>query len=419
MTTLYIRMIPKTAVSDAESLLAASCPFALVADAGGIQREGMASLAELRSIVPSAQRVVLLLAASDVTLLRVQVPPMSPARLKAALPGLVEDRLIADPAESTLVAGAADSGGMRTVGVVQRDWLDSIVNLFLSFGARKLAVVPLQLCLPYQDGEASAAIHEIADELELTLRMTEQEGIGLAIFPENGEPAEHAVLQTLRAMAAQMPVALYVPQSQMQAYRQAAESSEGQGQSIAVHAESWTTWIAGAGAAKLDLAAGRQEAGGAKLDWRKWRWPVTLGVLLLLANIVALNVDWWRMRSEAEQLRASMTQIYRATFPKDTVIVDPLAQMKQKLGAGQRGAPDDFTALAAAFGEAWAGVGQARGTAAIAGLEYKERSLQVRFKPGGTPPTEQMKTALANRNLALEMGPAQAGAAVWQIRSAR
>ncbi|MGV3743346.1 MAG: type II secretion system protein GspL [Burkholderiaceae bacterium] len=419
MTTLYIRMIPKTAVSDAESLLAASCPFALVADGGSIQREGMTSMAELRSIVPSAQRVVLLLAASDVTVLRVQVPPMSSVKLKQALPGLVEDRLIADPAESALVAGTAEADGMRTVAAVQRDWLDTIVNLFLSFGARKLSVVPLQLCLPYQDGEASAAVHEIADELELTLRMAEQEGIGLAIFPENGEPVEHAVLQTLQAMAAQKTVTLYVPQSHVQAYRQAVESGQEQNQAVTVHAENWSTWIAGAARSTLDLAAGRQEASGSKLDWRKWRWPVTLGVLLLLVNIVALNVDWWRMRSEADQLRASMTQIYRATFPKDTVIVDPLAQMKQKLGAGQRGAPDDFTMLAAAFGEAWAGVGQARGTSAIAALEYKERSLQVRFKPGATPPTEQMKNALAGRNLALTMGPAQAGATVWQIRSAR
>jgi general secretion pathway protein L len=125
------------------------------------------------------------------------------------------------------------------------------------------------------------------------------------------------------------------------------------------------------------------------------------------------------MRSEAEQLRASMTQIYRATFPKDTVIVDPLAQMKQKLGAGQRGAPDDFTTLAAAFGEAWAGMGKTGGASAIAALEYKERSLQVRFKPGATPPAEQMKNALANRSLTLTTGPSQAGATVWQIRSAR
>jgi general secretion pathway protein L len=141
--------------------------------------------------------------------------------------------------------------------------------------------------------------------------------------------------------------------------------------------------------------------------------------LLLLINIFALNIDWWRMKSEADDLRASMTQIYRATFPKDTVIVDPLAQMKQKLGGGQRGAPDDFSTLAASFGEAWASMAQNRGTAAIAGLEYKDRSLSVRFKPGGTPPTEQMKTALAGRNLTLETGPAQAGATVWQIRSAR
>lgn len=419
MTTLYIRMIPKTAVSDAESLLTASCPFSLVADSGGIQREGMASLAELRDIVPSAQRVELLLAASDVTLLRMQVPPMSAAKLKAALPGLVEDRLIADPSECVMVAGAAAPDGMRTVAVVQRDWFDTIVNLFVSFSARKLAAVPLQLCLPYQNGEASAAIHDIAGELELTLRMAEQEGIGLAIFPEQGESAEHAVLQALNMMAAQLPVALYVPQSQTQAYQQAVASIEGRTADITVYAETWAIWIAGANQAGLDLVSGRQEAAGPKFDWRKWRWPVTLVSLLLLFNIVALNVDWWRMQSEADQLRAAMTQIYRATFPKDTVIVDPLAQMKQKLGAGQRGAPDDFTVLAAAFGEAWSDAGQARGTTPIATLEYKDRSLQVRFKPGAAPPTEQMKAALAKRNLTLEMGPAQAGTAVWQIRSAK
>jgi general secretion pathway protein L len=417
MTTLYIRMIPKTAVSDAESWLAASCPFALAADAGGIQREGMATLAELRSIVPSAQRVVILLAASDVTLLQVQVPPMSPAKLKAALPGLVEERLIADPADCALVAGAAGADGSRTVAVVQRDWLDNLVATFVSFGARKLAVVPLQLCLPYQEGQAFAAVHDIAGELELTLRIAECEGVGLAIYPEAGEPAEHAVMQTVQAMTAQRPLALYVPQSQLQDYRQAVAREEGLAERIAIHAESWDAWIDGAAQANIDLTAGRQDASGAKFDWRKWRWPVTLATLLLAVNILALNIDWWRMSNEADQLRASMTQIYRKTFPKDTVIVDPLAQMKQKLGGGQRGAPDDFTTLAAAFGEA---LNSAGGTAAnIAALEYKDRSLQVRLKPGSTPPTEQMKAALASRNLALETGPAQAGATVWQIRSAR
>jgi general secretion pathway protein L len=419
MTTLYIRMIPKTAVSDAESLLAASCPFALVADGGSIQREGMASLAELRNIVPGAQRVVLLLAASDVSLLRMQVPPMSPARLKTALPGLVEDRLIADPSECAMVAGAAASDGLRTVGVVQRDWLDTVVSAFISFGARKLAVIPLQLCLPYQNGEASAAIHEIAGEMELALRMAEQEGIGLSIFPDNDEPAAHAVLQTLQAMVGQLPVALYVPQSLVPAYKDAIEREDGQAERFTVHPESWAIWIAGANQAALDLMTGRQEASGPRFDWRKWRWPLALTGLLLLVNIFALNIEWWRMQSEADQLRASMTQIYRATFPKDTVIVDPLAQMKQKLGGGQRGAADDFSALAAAFGEAWAGVDQGRSTAAIAALDYKDRGLSVRFKPGGTPPIEQMKTALAGRSLTLETGPAQSGSTVWQIRGAR
>ena len=47
-------------------------------------RQGFAALQELSGTIGTAQRVVLLLAASDVTLLRVKIPPLSAARLKAA-----------------------------------------------------------------------------------------------------------------------------------------------------------------------------------------------------------------------------------------------------------------------------------------------------------------------------------------------
>ena len=86
-------------------------------------RQGTAPLSELSDTVAKAQRVVLLLAASDVTVLRLQVPPLSSARLKAALPNLVEDRLLTDPSDCVVVAGGL-SGGLRTIAVVQRAWLD-------------------------------------------------------------------------------------------------------------------------------------------------------------------------------------------------------------------------------------------------------------------------------------------------------
>jgi hypothetical protein len=39
--------------------------------------------------------------------------------------------------------------------------------------------------------------------------------------------------------------------------------------------------------------------------------------------------------------------------------------------------------------------------------------------PGNDAPTQQMKAALAQRDLALELAPEQSGAVVWQIRSAK
>jgi general secretion pathway protein L len=106
--------------------------------------------------------------------------------------------------------------------------------------------------------------------------------------------------------------------------------------------------------------------------------------------------------------------------------------MQQKIAAAKRNsglaATDDFTAITAAFGEAWSGAVVAAGkTTAIAALEYRERSLFVRLKPalsriegsGSEAPTQQMKAALTKRDLLLDLAPEQSGAVVWQIRSAK
>ena len=98
-------------------------------------------------MIARAQRVVALVAASDVTLWRTQVPPLSPAKLKAALPNLVEDRLIGDPGECAVIAGPLNDG-LRTIAVVQRVWLAIIAKALHTLGARNVTILPSQLCLP-------------------------------------------------------------------------------------------------------------------------------------------------------------------------------------------------------------------------------------------------------------------------------
>ncbi|QAU33280.1 type II secretion system protein GspL [Janthinobacterium sp. 17J80-10] len=420
MSTLYIRFPSKAAIENASPEAAPECHFALATDSGAVEREGTAVLEQLGEAISAAQKVVVLLAASDVNLLQVQVPPLSASRLKAALPNLVEEQLMTDPAECILAAGPAMSEGLRTIAVVNRTWLENAVQRVLALGARSVAVLPLQLCLPYQPDTVAATFAESGASLDvdLALRTGEQEGIGLALLPAQPEAAAREALQTLCALVPHQPIALYVQQARLPAWQAAAEAL-GQEERIALFADNWPRWIAGVRGLPFNLAAGLGGGGGPSLNLRAWRWPLVLAGLLLLVNIGVLNFQWLRLKGEAGELRAAMTQTFKSVYPKEPLTGDPVLQMRRNIDlarqrAGQA-APDDFLVLASAFGEAWQGAMQGRTGPGIATVEYNERTLQVTLKPEGEAPTAQIQAALAARNLSLTPKTAN----VWQIRSSK
>ena len=158
---------------------------------------------------------------------------------------------------------------------------------------------------------------------------------------------------------------------------------------------------------------------------RRWRWPLVLAGLLLATNVIALNWDWWRLKSEGEALHAGMIRVYKTAFPNDVVIVDPLVQMQQKITALRKRSgditPADFLSLAATLGEIEKTLPDKSVNEStkfsIAALEYRDAVLVVRFKPGTNPPTEAVRTALAARHITLTDAPPENGATVWRLRS--
>lgn len=401
MTTLYIRH-PARAQGDG-----ALCRFALAGDNGAILQQGEGALRKLGDVVAASRRVVLLLAASDVTLLAVQTPPLSGARLRAALPALVEESILGDPLDCVLVAGPALPDGRRPVAVVQQAWLEPLVGALLAMGARAVAAMPEQLCLQLQPGSVSAAI----GNGELILRQSQHEGLGLAL---DGSPA--VALQTARALAGDAPLVLYVEREQLGEYQMLlAEAGPG----VTLEADEWLHWIAGStigsAAAQMDLVPGLGAAGVARRDWRRWRWPIRLALAALVVNVIGLNVEWLRMKREYDAVRLQMNQTFRSVYPNQP-LRDPVAQMRQNIslaraGSGQAGA-DEFVWLAAAFGEATRNLGA---PPAIASMQFRERALTVRIKPESANPglADQLRPALAERSLSLETPDAT----TWLIRS--
>jgi len=98
--------------------------------------------------------------------------------------------------------------------------------------------------------------------------------------------------------------------------------------------------------------------------------------------VVGMNLHWLKLDSESRALRTGMENSFRSAFPEATAVVDPLLQTKRQLGTlrSRAGIPsaDDFTVLNAQAAQlmSMAPVGS------VAGIEYRDGTLRVKFKPG-------------------------------------
>ena len=401
MTTLYIRH-PAKASLDA----AAACAFVLAGDGGALQQQGSAALGSLGQLIAGAQRVVLLLAAADVTLLRLKTPPLAGARLRAALPGLVEEHILGDAQDCVLAAGAPDAAGLRTIAVAQRAWIEVLVQALLAQGARKVAVLPSQLCLPLPPGGVSASLHTGSQGIELALRQAPQEGLGL-VLPLDAQQA----LATTRAFAGDVPLTIYVAQEELAQYQQLAQDVAG----VTVELDHWAHWIAASRTAGLDLAPALGTGGTAARNWSRWRWPLRLALAAVIVNLAGINIEWSRLKREVATVNTSMQQTFKAAYPNEAPVFGlEEEQMRRNIAAarlqGGQASIDDFTGMSAALGEALGGLA---GRGVVASLEYRERSLIVRIKPDMVDASAQaqVKQGLAARKL--DLNETEPG--VWKI----
>jgi general secretion pathway protein L len=114
------------------------------------------------------------------------------------------------------------------------------------------------------------------------------------------------------------------------------------------------------------------------------------GAVAAAVFIAGMNGYWLKLQSEADGLRTRMATAFRGAFA-DAEMVDPIVQTQRELvrlraRAGQASA-GDFTALNAQVAQllASAPVG------VVAGIEYRDAQLQLKFK---TPPDAQLQNLL-------------------------
>jgi general secretion pathway protein L len=419
MGTLIIKMPSRTAADQVEHWIDLPCAYARPAADGSIEREGVKPLSALAIEISAARRLVMMIAASDVTVLRVRVPPLSAAQLQRALPSLVEDSLLSEPSECVIVAGRVEDGWC-TVAVVQRIWLELLSRTVNAYGATAVVAVPTQLCLASEANAAVAAVTE--DEQEIIFRTDAYEGFGVPIellhLPDSPLAARN-VLESIITMMPGRQAHFYVPQRRLEIFQSILDQMPEWALCVVLTRDNWRHWVKGMGEVEMNLLTGAANAAVAhRRDWRSRRLLYALAGLAILVNIVGLNVEVGSIQREADRLRAGMTASYRTAFPQDKVIVDPLLQMQRRVADAERAhgnpAPDDFLALLARFGNGWSSAKPGTVAASfIAGLEYRERTLIVALQPGNSATMEKLQATQAAHHLLVSQSDTDS----WQIRN--
>ncbi len=325
------------------------------------------------ALLPRAERqaeVVAMVPAAALSWHRVKLPAglgRSGPRLQAALAGLLEERLLQDPAQLQLaLAPQWKSGEPAWVAACDKAWLNAHLQALESAGLAVQRIVP-ELAPPAQ----GKLWHALGDENSGWLWCCSEDS-GVSGWPV--------------AVAPQLPTS-WLAGATVQSEPALARWVQTRLNTTAELVDTASHWRQALGSgwnlAQFELQASLRTRRGQGLrralesllrapQWRPARWGL---VALLAAQLLGLNAWAWKTRQQWDAQQAQWTRILQESFPKVTVVVDAPLQMAREVarlrqGSGQLGA-QDFEAMLHALGTALP-----PGAASPTRLSYQDGSLQ-------------------------------------------
>jgi general secretion pathway protein L len=355
---------------------------ATVASFGGIDASMQAASAgdAPLSLMPKAASVDLLFDVSDVFTTRVDAPRLSESRLRQALPGLVEERLLSDAADCHLAfapdtgtAGPSEAPLRIAVAAIDRVTLTRALDAASEAGLRVRSAASALYSIPAPSGDTMSIRLDRGRGL---VRTGEHAGFAFDLEGE-APPALGLAVKQLGIKRIQVygrdaaHLLMFAPQLGVEV--------------IDLKRPFDAASLSGA----VELLQERYAAGGrmglptlAALAGSRLLKPI-LGwaAVALLIGVAGVNAYAWKLGSEASALRDSMNTAFRSAFPGESpvdVVLQTLRHLRELRARAGQASPDDFSVLNAQAAQllASAPVGS------LAGVEYRDAALTLKFKPG-------------------------------------
>ena len=280
---------------------------------------------DVAALLPRDDTVVLVLPVRAMSWHRVVVPKIGAARLRQALDGLLEDRLLADPDSLHLALEPGWQAG-------QPAWLMACDKATLQavLGALQLAGRPVSRITPDLAPQAGHLQHALMQGGQAWLVQTGPLGV---------------LTQPLGESIRALPLPDDTPLLAEPACATLAEAALGRAVSLQTHAQRLLQSVhSGWNAAQFDLRLSANARRGQRLReawlsllhapaWRPTRWG--LGVLVA-SGVIGLNTLAWQekhsLQAKQQRAKALLTQ----TFPGVTLVLDAPLQMQRELANLQR-----------------------------------------------------------------------------------
>jgi general secretion pathway protein L len=313
------------------------CQWALISEG----REPVLGQGPLAQLPQRAERVQLVLQATEVLITRATLPHSAKRHAGSVLAFAVEEETLGDP-EANQVSWLGSAGDADVLAVTDRQGLKAWHDALEAAGIGEFEVHCETLMLPLAAGEWSLAWNG----REGFVRTGEIEGA--ATDCGDGETAP----LSLRLMLDEAKARIEAPNS-IAVYLCAAAPDV---QSIAMpDPDAWQRKLGVAIrlAGNWDWRRAPPDA-GVSLTQERRRWRLLPGTLqrlqpavwlvgiALVVHALALVVDWTRLASEQRNLRAQMESRFRTAFPDAVAVADPALQMRRKLSEARHaaGQPD-------------------------------------------------------------------------------
>ena len=245
-------------------------------------------------------------------------------RLRTVIEGLLEERLLDDPAQLHFaLAPDARAGTPVWVAVCDRAWLRASLQTLEQAGRTVARIVP-----EFAPDAPTPALYVIGDEPMARIVSTGRNGVTVLPLGSAGValanwPAEAEIVAEpgLAAQAEQLFQRRVTLQLNAQRWLQSAESAWDLAQFDLVNTSGSRTWKRVASGLRAMLSAPR---------WRAARWAA---VLLVLAQFAGINAWAWKEQAAIQAKRAALGAMLTGTFPQVRLVVDPQQQMQSELAA--------------------------------------------------------------------------------------